>query len=81
MEMSETSSNLSYMTSSAFVPKRRGLDVITENIDQKDDEEESDSESLLSDYEPQNNDEDCILQRANTVLLRQNSNEFKSTKC
>ena len=43
MEMSETSSNLSYMTSSAFVPKRRGLDVIKENLDQKDDEEESDS--------------------------------------
>ena len=43
MEMSETRSNLSYMTSSAFVPKRRGLDVIKENIDQKDDEEESDS--------------------------------------
>ena len=43
MEMSETSSNLSYMTSGAFAPKRRGLDVIKENEDQKDDEEESDS--------------------------------------
>ena len=43
MERSETGSNLSYMTSSAFVPKRRGLDVIKENEDQKDDEEESDS--------------------------------------
>ena len=44
MELSETSSNLSYMTSSAFAPpKRRGLDVIKENEDQKDDEEESES--------------------------------------
>ena len=39
MGMSETSSNLSYMTSGAFAPKRRGLDVIKENEDQKDDEE------------------------------------------
>ena len=32
------------MTSSAFKPpKRRGLDIIKENEDQKDDEEESDT--------------------------------------
>ena len=44
MDISETSSNLSYMTQSAFKPpKRRGLDIIKENEDQKDDEEESDS--------------------------------------
>ena len=42
LDISETSSNLSYMTQSAFKPpKRRGLDIIKENEDQKDDEEES----------------------------------------
>lgn len=41
--LSETSSNLSYVTSSGFNPvKGRGLDVITEDQEQKDDEEEED---------------------------------------
>lgn len=41
LDISETSSNLSYMTQSAFQPhKRRGLDIIKENEEQKDDDEE-----------------------------------------
>jgi len=39
-EISETSSNLSYVTSSAFKPKKSQLDVIREQNDKREEEEE-----------------------------------------
>ena len=43
--LSETSSNLSYMTQSAFNPhKRQGLDVIREDQEQRDEDEEEDDD-------------------------------------
>ena len=39
--LSETSSNLSYMTQSAFKPSRRGLDIIKEDQEQKDEEDDN----------------------------------------
>jgi len=41
-EMSETSSNMSYMTQSAFKPRREHLDVINEKADQRSDDSEED---------------------------------------
>ena len=42
--MSETSSNLSYVTSSAFKPKKSQLDVIREQTHYKEEENESDDD-------------------------------------
>mmetsp|Transcript_20462 Transcript_20462/g.15088 ORF Transcript_20462/g.15088 Transcript_20462/m.15088 type:complete len:93 (+) Transcript_20462:294-572(+) len=42
--MSETSSNLSYVTSSAFKPKKSQLDVIREHVDHQEDENEEEDE-------------------------------------
>lgn len=39
-ELSETSSNVSYMTSSAFKPRQRDLDVIKEHNSKKEEEDQ-----------------------------------------
>lgn len=45
-ELSETSSNLSYVTSSAFKPKKSQLDVIREQHTNNEEEGEDDEESI-----------------------------------
>jgi hypothetical protein len=42
--LSDTSSNLSYVTQSAFMPKKSQLDVIREQVTHKEDEEGEDDE-------------------------------------
>jgi hypothetical protein len=41
--MSDTSSNLSYVTQSAFLPKKSQLDVIREQLTYKEEEDEDDA--------------------------------------
>ena len=55
---SETSSNLSYMTQSAFVPRKgRGLDVIREDANVDDDEESRHQDSQSDGEQSENGDE------------------------
>ena len=44
MNQSETSSNLSYVSKSAFNPPKQSLDIIKEDQEQKDDEDEDEQD-------------------------------------
>lgn len=46
--LSDTSSNLSYVTQSAFMPKKSQLDVIREQVTYKEEEDEEDSKDSIT---------------------------------
>jgi len=46
--ISDTSSNLSYVTQSAFMPKKSQLDVIREQVTYKEEEDEEDSKDSIT---------------------------------